>query len=188
MLAGYDEKKRRLTGSLRASAGGVSLGKRTSSNLFRYQPRRSGGRRVDLSGFNRVLRVDPASRTLEVEGLATFESIVDQTLPHGLVPLITPELKHITIGGAIVGIGIESNCFRHGFVHDGLVEADVLLGDGRIVTCASAGDHAELYRALPNSYGTLGYVLRARMRLMPARRHVHLHTTRFRDMEAFLDA
>src|SRR5512144_608070 len=99
--AAYEEKKRLLTESLRASADGISLGKRTSSNLFRYQPRSRAGRRIDLSGFNRVLRVDTARRLLEVEGLATFESIVEHTLPHGLVPLITPELKHITVGGAI---------------------------------------------------------------------------------------
>jgi FAD/FMN-containing dehydrogenase len=187
MPAGYEEKKRRLMQSLGASAGGVSLGKRTSSNLFRYQARRSGGRRIDLSAFNRVLRVDPASRTLEVEGLATFESIVDQTLPHGFVPLITPELKHITIGGAIVGIGIESNCYRHGFVHDGMLEAEVLLPDGRILTC-SADREPDLFRALPNSYGTLGYILRATMRLMPALPYVHLHTTHFEDLDAYLEA
>ena len=37
--AAYEEKKRRLADSLSASAEGISLGKRTSSNLFRYQPR-----------------------------------------------------------------------------------------------------------------------------------------------------
>jgi FAD/FMN-containing dehydrogenase len=186
--AAYEEKKRLLTESLGAAAGGISLGKRTSSNLFRYQPRSNGGRRVDLSGFNRVLRVDAAQRRLEVEGLATFETIVDHTLPHGLAPLITPELKHITVGGAIVGIGIESNCFRHGFVHDGMEEAEVLLPDGRIVAARPEGEHAALFRALPNSYGTLGYILRARMRLMPALPYVHLRTARFQDLDAYLAA
>src|SRR5262245_41594386 len=185
--AAYENKKKLLIESLGASAGAVSLGKRTSSNLFRYQPRSRAGRRVDLSGFNRVLRVDTARRLLEVEGLATFEAIVDQTLPHGLVPLITPELKHITVGGAIVGIGIESNCYRHGFVHDGLVEAEVLLPDGRILSC-SAEREPELFRALPNSYGTLGYILRASMRLMPALPYVHLHTTRYADLDEYLAA
>jgi FAD/FMN-containing dehydrogenase len=185
--AAYEERKRRLIGSLGEAAGGISLGKRTSSNLFRYQPRSRAGRRVDLSGFNRVLHVDAARRLLEVEGLATFESIVDHTLPHGLVPLITPELKHITIGGAIVGIGIESNCFRHGFVHDGLQEAEVLVPEGRIVAC-SAEREPELFRALPNSYGTLGYILRATMRLMPALPYVHLRTMRFDDLDRYLSA
>jgi FAD/FMN-containing dehydrogenase len=187
MFAGYEEKKRRLADSLVASAEGVSLGKRTSSNLFRYQPRSRSGKRVDLSSFNRVLGVDPASRTLQVEGLATFEAIVEQTLPHALVPLITPELKHITVGGAIVGIGIESNCYRHGFVHDGMLEAEVLLPDGRIVTC-NPNVERDLFHALPNSYGTLGYILRATMRLMPALPYVHLHTARFSDLDAYLEA
>src|SRR5687768_12991424 len=129
----YEDKKQKLMESLRATEGGVSLAKRTSSNLFRYQPRSRAAQRIDLSSFNHVLRVDADNKTLEVEGLTTFESIVDHTLTQGLVPLITPELKHITVGGAIVGIGIESDCYRHGFVHDGLIEAEVLLADGRIV-------------------------------------------------------
>jgi FAD/FMN-containing dehydrogenase len=195
MAEGYEEKKRRLVQSLRGETGGTRggtqggarLAKRTSSNLFRYAPRERGRRRLDLSAFSTVLGVDPATRTLEVEGLTTFESVVDRTLPHGLAPLITPELKHITVGGAIVGIGIESDCFRHGFVHDGLIEADVLLADGRIVAC-SASENADLFRALPNSYGTLGYILRAKMRLMPAAPYVHLRTERFADVDAYLGA
>ena len=183
----YEAKKRRLSERLRASGGGVQLAKRTSSNLFRYSPRARRRRRLDLSHFNRVLSVDTAARILEVEGLATFESVVDRSLPQGLVPLITPELKHITVGGAIVGIGIESDCFRHGFVHDGLIEAEVLLAEGRIVRCSTT-ENSDLFRALPNSYGTLGYILRAKMRLMPAAPYVHLHTARMSEVDAFLDA
>lgn len=185
MDGAYEAAKRRLTGELARAGGGVQLAKRTSSNLFRYSPRERSRRRLDLSRFNRVLSVN--NGILDVEGLATFESVVDRTLPQGLVPLITPELKHITVGGAIVGIGIESDCFRHGFVHDGLIEAEVLLGDGRIVKC-SAAENADLFRALPNSYGTLGYILRAKMRLMPAAPYVHLHTERFSVVESFLEA
>jgi len=184
----YEDKKRRLTEALRATAGHVGLAKRTSSNLFRYAPRSQARQRLDLSRFNHVLRIDPQTKTLEVEGLTTFESVVDHTLAHGLVPLITPELKHITVGGAIVGIGIESDCFRHGFVHDGLIEADVLLADGSIVTCSADNQYGDLFRALPNSYGTLGYILRATMRLMPAKPYVHLHTQRFSDVDAYLAA
>ncbi len=184
----FDAKKKQLAASLAAGGSYVRLAKRTSSNLFRYTPRAALGQRIDLSGFNRVLGVDREKRTLNVEGLATFESVVDHTLAQGLAPLVTPELKHITVGGAIVGIGIESNCYRHGFVHDGLIEAEVLLPDGRIVTCTSSNEHADLFRALPNSYGTLGYILRAKMRLMPARPYVHLHSRPFDGLEAFLEA
>jgi FAD/FMN-containing dehydrogenase len=169
-----------------AETGSLRLRKRSASNLFRYSPRTEAERRLDLGDFRHVLGVDVSARLLDVEGLATFESIVDHTLPYDVAPFVTPELKHITVGGACVGIGIESNSFRYGFVHDTLVDADVLLPDGRVIHCAPHGQHADLFHALPNSYGTLGYVLRATLRLMQTLPYVHLRTTEFRDAAAFL--
>lgn len=183
----FEARRDRLTAALAARPGPLRLKKRTSSNLFRYVPRGGAGT-LDLADFDHVLDVDRSAQALEVEGLATYEAIVDNTLRQGLVPLITPELKHITIGGATVGIGIESNGFRHGFVHDGLLEAEVLLSDGRIVVCAAGNEYADLFHALPNSYGTLGYILRARIRLMPAAACVHLSTRAYSDPGAYLDA
>ena len=115
----FAARKATLVARLAAKGGGAGIRKHSSSNLFRYGPGGAARAAIDLREFNHVLRVDAQARTLDVEGLATFEAIVDATLPHGFVPLITPELKDITIAGATVGIGIESNCFRHGFVHDG---------------------------------------------------------------------
>jgi FAD/FMN-containing dehydrogenase len=184
----FSGRRERLAAALAARSGPLRLKKRTISNLFRYAARPGPRGGIDLSGFNHVLELDRSARTLEVEGRATYEAIVDGTLPHGFVPLITPELKHITIGGATVGIGIESNGFRHGFVHDGLLEAEVLLADGRIVVCTADNQYADLFRALPNSYGTLGYILRAKIRLMPAAPYVQLRTSAFTNTGAFLDA
>ena len=184
----FSDRRARLATALAVRAGPLRVKKRATTNLFRYATRPGPRGDIDLGDFNHVLDLDRAARTLEVEGLATYEAIVDRTLRDGLVPLITPELKHITIGGATVGIGIESNGFRHGFVHDGLLEAEVLLADGRIVVCRADNEFADLFRALPNSYGTLGYILRAKIRLMPAAARVHLHTSRFTDTGSFLAA
>src|SRR5690606_29209439 len=146
--AAYEQKKAQLLGSWRGSAKGqLRLAKSTVSNLFRYQPRRGEGQRVSLAAFDGVLHVDPAARTAEVEGLATYSTVVHRCLEHGLLPLVAPELKHITVGGATVGIGIESTCFRYGFVHDGLIEADVLLPSGRVVTARADNEHADLFHA-----------------------------------------
>ena len=170
-----------------AGGAGAGVRKRSSSNLFRYRQDGAARKPIDLRDFNHVLASDTQARVLDVEGLATFEAIVDATLPAGLVPLVTPELKDITIGGAIVGIGIESSSFRHGFVHDGLLEAEVLLPDGRVVSCTPDNEHSDLHAALPNSYGTIGYILRAMMRIMPAAPFVHLATTPCRDIDHFIE-
>jgi FAD/FMN-containing dehydrogenase len=161
----------------------------TISNLFRYEGRsRHSGKRIDISSFNQPLHLDIAEQTLDVQGLATYESIVDFTLPLGFLPTVTPELKHITIGGATVGVGIETNSYRYGFVHDGLLEADVLLLDGSVVLCTPNNEYADLFYGLPNSYGTLGYILRAKIQLRTALAYVELHTQAFSEHKAFLAA
>jgi FAD/FMN-containing dehydrogenase len=187
--ADFAAKKRWLAVELQRDPSAPRLNKSTVSNLFRYQPaaaRPDTG--VSLAGFDRVIGVDTERATLNVEGLTTFETIVKATLGRGLLPLVSPELKHITIGGATVGIGIESSCFRYGFVHDSLIEAEVLLPGGHIVLARPDNEHADLFRALPNSYGTLGYILRAKIRLMPAKPWVHLSTERFSELAPFLEA
>ena len=185
---GYAEKASRLTSNWQQGSGQLRLAKSTISNLFRYEPRGAAARRISLRDFNHVLNVDPVARTAEVEGLTTYETVVRHCLTLGFLPLVAPELKHITVGGATVGIGIESTCFRYGFVHDGLIEADVLLPSGKIVTARADNEHADLFNGLPNSYGTLGYILRAKIALHAAAPYVHLHIEPFRDVALYLDA
>jgi FAD/FMN-containing dehydrogenase len=182
----YAEKVAGLTSNWQSGSGPLRLQKSTISNLFRYQPRGAPARRLSLGEFNHVLDLDSAKRLVEVEGLTTYETVVRHCLAHGFLPLVAPELKHITVGGATVGIGIESTCFRYGFVHDGLREADVLLPGGRVVTARADNEHADLFDALPNSYGTLGYILRAKIALHPARPYVHVHVQKYRDIATYL--
>ncbi len=162
-----------------ADGSAVRLAKRTS-NLFRFSPT-PAARRLDVSGFDQVLDVDPATRTADVQGMVTYERLVAATLPHGLMPLVVPQLKTITLGGAVAGLGIESSSFRNGLPHESVLEMEVLTGDGRVVLARPDNEHAGLYRGFPNSYGTLGYTLRLRIELEPVQpyvrlRHVHFDT------------
>jgi FAD/FMN-containing dehydrogenase len=159
----------------------VRLAKRTS-NLFR--PRETlATPGLDVSGLNRVLSIDPVGRTADVQAMTTFEDLVDAALAHRLMPLVVPQLKTITIGGAVTGLGIESTSFRDGLPHESVREIEILLGDGRIVTATPDGECADLFRAFPNSYGTLGYALRLTIELAPVHPYVALRHVRFRDLE-----
>lgn len=157
----------------------VRLAKRTS-NLFRA--RAGGGGRLDVAAFDGVLAVDAEGRTADVQAMTTYEHLVDATLPHGLMPLVVPELKTITVGGALTGLGIESSSWRNGMPHESVLEFDVLTGDGRVVTARPDNEHRELFAGFPNSYGTLGYALRARIELEPVAPWVHLRHLAFRDV------
>src|SRR4051812_22865617 len=117
--------------------------------------------------------------------MVTYEALVDECLAHGVMPAVVPQLKTITLGGAGAGVGIESSSHRHGLVHDTVLEIEVLLGDGRIVTATRENEHAELFFGFPNSYGTLGYALRVKARTIPVKPYVHLEHLRFSDGAAF---
>ncbi len=160
----------------------VRLGKRTS-NLFRPRQRLATPR-LDVRELTGVLAVAPAARTADVLGMTTYEQLVDATLPHGLMPLVVPQLKTITLGGAVTGLGIESSSFRNGLPHESVLEMDLLTGDGRVLTVTPEGEHAELFAGFPNSYGTLGYALRLRIELEPVRPYLHLVHERFTDAAA----
>ena len=153
----------------------VRLAKPTS-NLFRFGA--PPAELLDASALTGVVEVDAAGRTAQVQGMATYETIVDATVAHGLMPLVVPQLKTITLGGAVTGLGIESSSFRHGLPHESVLELDVLTADGHVVTATPDGEHADLYAGFPNSYGTLGYALRLKIELQPVSRYVRLEHRR----------
>ncbi|WP_196760135.1 FAD-binding protein, partial [Mycobacterium avium] len=148
-----------------------------SSNLFRARTKRDAPG-LDTSGLTGVLGVDPETRTADVAGMCTYEDLVAATLPYGLSPLVVPQLKTITLGGAVSGLGIESASFRNGLPHESVLEMDILTGAGELLT-ASRTQHADLFRAFPNSYGTLGYSTRLRIELEPVAPFVTLRHIRF---------
>jgi FAD/FMN-containing dehydrogenase len=150
----------------------IRLAKPTS-NLFRTRTR-SRAPRLDVSGLAGVLDVDPSARTADVGGMTTYEDLVDATLPHGLMPPVVPQLKTITLGGAVTGLGIESSSFRNGMPHESVLELEVLTGDGRRVLARPDNEHRDLFRGFPNSYGTLGYALRLTIELEPVGPFVEL--------------
>jgi Delta24-sterol reductase len=100
--------------------------------------------------------------TVTVQARCTFDALVRATLKYGYIPAVVPEFATITVGGAIVGAALESSSFWHGQVSDTVLHALVLLGNG---TIAKVTSRDELYHALPGSYGSLGIVLQATLRL-----------------------
>ncbi|WP_246540901.1 FAD-binding oxidoreductase [Mycobacterium spongiae] len=192
-LSAYASGVERLLASYRAIPPGatVRLAKPTS-NLFRARVKRDAPG-LDISGLTGVISIDPEVRTADVAGMCTYEDLVTATLQYGLSPLVVPQLKTITLGGAVTGLGIESASFRNGLPHESVLEMDILTGAGELLT-ASPDQHSDLYRAFPNSYGTLGYSTRLRIQLEPvapfvALRHIRFHslTTMVEAMERIID-
>ena len=184
-MTGFAERRARLAAALAAEAGGrpVRLGK-TTSNLFRDRaatPRR----RLDVADLRHVLEIDPASGWVDAEGMTPYVALADATLARGVMPCVVPQLKSITIGGAIAGIGIEASSFKYGLAHETMLELEVLTGAGEVILATPGNEHRELFYGFPNSYGTLGYALRVKTRTVPVKPFVRLEHVHHTDPQAF---
>lgn len=173
----HDQKIARIVQSLRAhdASNPLSLRKKAVS----HQVPKSGDARhydakVDISDLNDVLLVDVERRVCVAETGATFAQVVAATLPHGLVPLCVPELKGITVGGAVAGCSIESMSFRYGGFHDTCLEYEVVTATGEVLICTPDNENALVFQMIHGSFGTLGILARLTFRLVPATQYVHL--------------
>lgn len=175
----HQEAVGRLRSSYAAIPAGapVRLAKHTS-NLFRPRTTTTAPG-LDVSGLDGVIALDPTARTADVQGMCTYEDLVDATLPYGLIPKVVPQLRTITLGGAVSGLGIESTSFRSGLPHESVLEMDVFTGAGEVVTCRPGDD---LFDAFPNSYGSLGYATRLTIELEAVPAYVALRHVRFDDL------
>ena len=147
--------------------------------------RRRRDAKLDIRDLDAILEIDPARRICVAEAGVTFVDLVAATLRHGLVPAVVPELKTITIGGAVSGCSIESMSFRVGGFHDTCLEYEVVTGTGEVLTC---GPDDLLFQMMHGSFGTLGVLTRLTFRLVPAKRHVHVTYERHARLEDYLAA
>ncbi|MFT7615325.1 MAG: FAD/FMN-containing dehydrogenase [Candidatus Woesearchaeota archaeon] len=170
----YEVKKKKISQELQAKSkyGHIALHKKTS-NVFRERTTNKKSR-IDVSTFTNVISIDTKNEIAYVEGMTTFEDFVAETLKVGYMPAVVPELKLITIGGAVTGIGIESSSFKEGLLHETITEMEILLADGSVATCTKTNKHKDLFFGFANSYGTLGYALILGVRLVKVKPYVKL--------------
>jgi FAD/FMN-containing dehydrogenase len=180
----HADKVARIAAQLRAHAGDrpVSLRKKAVSHQVpKHGDLRHRDDKIDVGDLTEILEIDPERRIGVAESGVTFVDLVEATLAHGLVPIVVPELKTITIGGAVAGCSIESMSFVHGGFHDTCLAYEVITGTGEVLECTPDNEHRDVFQMVHGTFGTVGIVAKLTFRLVPAKRYVKLeyerHTT-----------
>jgi FAD/FMN-containing dehydrogenase len=184
--AEYNEKE---AGAVRQFMTLLSLGKKISikknaRHIFKDRDQKPN---LDLRHFNQVLSIDTENNIATVEGMTTYYDLVGATLVFNLMPQAVPELRSITVGGAIAGLGGQSSSFKYGLVHEMVTDFDLLTGEGKVIHCSPLSN-SDIYYMLPNSYGSLGYVLKCNIKLKNIAPYVKLSYLRYSEAAEFFEA
>jgi delta24-sterol reductase len=120
-----------------------------------------------------VLNVDMERRVVRVEPLVSMGQITATLNPLGWTLPIVPELDDLTVGGLIMGVGIETSSHKYGLMQHILESVELVLADGSLIKCSKT-ENSDLFYSVPWSYGTLGFLVSAEFHIIPAKKYVRL--------------
>lgn len=103
----------------------------------------------------------------------TVGQITSYLVKRGWTMSVVPELDELTVGGLFMGYGIEGSSHKYGLFSDIVTGCEVVVGDGSLVRC-SQGENSDLFRALPWSHGSLGFLVGLDIKVVRCRRFVRL--------------
>ena len=113
-----------------------------------------------------ILGVDAERRVVRCEPLVTVQRLVEALVPQGWIVPIVPEIGDLTVGGLVMGGGIESTSHKYGLWQNICHSYELVLADGSLVTCSREED-PDLFYAIPWSYGTLGFLTAVEIDIVP---------------------
>ena len=134
-----------------------------------------GGIVLSVLGMNAIVRIDEAARAAVVQPGVLNATLANEAAARGLFYAPDPSSREIsTIGGNIATNAGGACCLKYGVTGDHVAALEVVLADGSVVRtgAATAKNVAglDLTRLLVGSEGTLGVIVEATVRLLPAPR------------------
>jgi hypothetical protein len=187
--ARHERKVGRIAEQLRKrrSRAPLSLRKRVVSHQVpKVHDKKYKDEKIDLRDLDEVIEIDPEHLICIAEPGVPFCKLVDQTLPFGLVPIVVPELKTITLGGAVAGCSIESMSYMYGGFHDTCLEYEIVTAKGDVLVCTPDNEHSLIFQMMHGSFGTVGILSRLVFRLIPAKKFVHLRHETHTSIDSYL--
>ena len=187
----HEQKINRIIKQLkdRKSTKPVSLKKKTVSHeVPKLSDKRHSDEKIDLSDLNEILHINTEKQICIAEPGVTFIDLVTATMKYGLVPIIVPELKTITIGGAVAGCSIESMSYKHGGFHDTCLEYEIITAKGNVLICTPDNENNLLFQMVHGTFGTLGIISKLKFKLIPAKPSVKVTYEKYNNIEDYKSA
>ncbi|ERL94765.1 delta(24)-sterol reductase [Dendroctonus ponderosae] len=120
-----------------------------------------------------ILEVDVKNKVVRVEPLVSMGQLSATLNPLGWTIPVLPEIDDLTVGGLVMGTGIESSSHKFGLFQHICVSYELVLSDESLVKCTKE-DNSDLFYSVPWSYGTLGMLTAVEIMMVPAKKYVKI--------------
>ncbi|PKO18917.1 FAD-binding protein [candidate division BRC1 bacterium HGW-BRC1-1] len=118
---------------------------------------------LDVSRMNRILAWDPSTGIVEAEPGVTLEQLWRKIIGDGWWPAVVSGTMYTTLAGCAAMNIHGKNNFRVGTFGDQVLDFDLMLPSGEVLTC-SRDENAELFHAAISGFGMLGCFTRFRLK------------------------
>ena len=162
---------------------GLKIAPRGQSHSTHGQAQVEGGIIIDTASLNTIhaLHTD----RVDVEAGVLWSTLLRTTLEQGLTPPVLPDYLDLSIGGTLAVGGIGGTSYRYGAIVDNVLELQVVTGEGKLETC-SPNHQPELFAAVLAGLGQCGILVKATLRLIPAKNDARVFHLFYSDLAALI--
>ncbi|WP_409293238.1 FAD-dependent oxidoreductase [Peribacillus sp. SCS-37] len=118
---------------------------------------------IDMTGFKKVLEVDPEKQTVRVQSGATWDDIQKAINPYGLAVKVMQSQNIFTIGGSL-SVNVHGRDIRNGSLISTVRSLRLLKPDGKIINVSRA-ENSDYFPYVIGGYGLFGVILDAELEL-----------------------
>ena len=143
----------------------------------RFADYKSNSDCIFVGDFNNILTLDEEALCVEVEPMVDVGQITQYLVPRGYMLATTLEIKEATLGGLAAAVGMTTASHKYGLLSETVVEYELITGEGDVIKVTKDNEHSELYYAFPWSHGSLGLLLKLKLRIIPVKKFVKVTYT-----------
>ncbi len=138
-----------------AKRSGRTVGLRGGGNSYGDAAMNSENILIDMCRLNRILEWTPATGRIRVEPGVTLAQLWQYVIEDGWWPPIATGTSATTMGGSAAMNVHGKNAFKVGPIGDHIIEFDLMLVSGEVITC-SREENGDVFHAAIGGFGMLG--------------------------------
>ncbi|HJR06145.1 MAG TPA: FAD-binding protein [Pyrinomonadaceae bacterium] len=163
---------------------GIRIAGRGKGHTAFGQSQADAGVVIDISTLNQIHSITQGSA--DVDAGVVWRDLLLATTAAGLTPPVLTDYTRLTIGGTLSVGGVSGSSYRYGAQVDNVLELQVVTGEGELVTCSEATNRS-LFEAALAGLGLCAIIVRATIRLVPAKERAQTLRLFYANVPAMLD-